>query len=324
MAVIAIDTPTDAQLRQWHRVVVAACAHDQPDEPPLDFEQTRARLLVPKMASRTLLWAEPGPDGDLAGVAYLRLPDDPDRAGEIDIHVRPEHRRGGIGTRLLAAAGGALRAGGCRTVFAQVVAGTPAVPFLEGRGFHCVLTLQSMLLRMAEVDPLEVARRVAEGRPGYRLRRWTGTVPNELAGQLATAKIAMAEGEQFRWDAARVREMAGVVAARGDDLYTVAALHGPSAAPELAGFTEVVVPGAAPERAAQYDTAVVPEHRGRRLGIWLKAAMLDWLRAERPEVAEIETDNADDNASMLAVNRELGFRGQREYREYQADTADLP
>jgi RimJ/RimL family protein N-acetyltransferase len=126
--------------------------------------------------------------------------------------------------------------------------------------------------------------------------------------------------DQMQWDADRVREMAEVVAKRGDDLYTVAALHGEV----VAGFTEVVVPAGAAERAAQYDTAVVPEHRGRRIGIWVKAAMLDWLRAERPEVGEIETDNSDDNVHMLAVNEELGFRRLREYRDYQAEAADLP
>ncbi|MGH3387634.1 MAG: GNAT family N-acetyltransferase, partial [Actinomadura sp.] len=161
--------------------------------------------------------------------------------------------------------------------------------------------------------------------------RWTGTVPDELAAAFARAKVAMGDPPaqdpaagaptgQVRWDADRVREMAEVVAKRGDDLYTVAALHGTA----VAGFTEVVVPAGAAERAAQYDTAVVPEHRGRRIGIWVKAAMLEWLRAERPEVREIETDNADDNVHMLAVNEELGFRRLREFRDYQADAVDLP
>jgi RimJ/RimL family protein N-acetyltransferase len=118
--------------------------------------------------------------------------------------------------------------------------------------------------------------------------------------------------------------MAEVVAKRGDDLYTVAAVCGAPPDEQIAGFTEVVVPGTAPARAAQYDTAVVPEHRGKRLGILVKAEMLQWLRAERPDIGEIETDNADDNSHMLAVNEELGFRRQREYREYQADVADLP
>ncbi|WP_262402405.1 hypothetical protein [Actinomadura sp. CNU-125] len=121
--------------------------------------------------------------------------------------------------------------------------------------------------------------------------------------------------------------MAELVAKRGDDLYTVAALTGGpggGGGEVIAGFTEMVVPAGAAGRAAQYDTAVVPEHRGRRIGIWVKAGMLRWLAAERPEVREIETDNAGDNAHMIAVNEELGFRVERESMEYQAAAADLP
>lgn len=331
MDIIALDDPTDAQIEEWQAVVAGARTHDHPGDPVPDVEQTRARLLVPRMASRNLMWAALCEDGRMSGVVHLRLPDDAGRAGEVEVHVLPGHRRRGIGTRLLEIAADGLRAGGCKTVIAQVLAGTPAVPFLETCGFQCVLSLRGMLLRVADMPPDRLAAMVAAGRPGYRLLRWTGTVPDELAGELATAKRAMADMpvgdmafESFRWNAEQVREMAAAVAARGDVLYTVAALYGPQAAPRIAGFTEIVVPAAAPERAAQYDTAVVPEHRGRRLGIWLKAAMLEWLRTERPDVHEIETDNADDNTHMLAVNEELGFRWQRDYLDYQADITDLP
>ncbi|ACY98064.1 MULTISPECIES: GNAT family N-acetyltransferase [Thermomonospora] len=330
MDVIALGDPTDAQIEQWQAVVAAVWAHDRPGEPAPDLEQTRSRLLEPPTTSRNLMWAALD-EGRMCAVACLRLPHDPDRSGEIDIQVLPGYRRRGIGTRLLATAADGLRAAGCKSVIVQAVAGTPAVPFLEARGFRCVLSLRAMLLRMDDIDPDRLAALVAAGPSGYRLTRWTGAVSDELAMELAMAKRAMADlslagpgGGSFRWDAVRVREMAEAVAARGDLLYTVAALYGPTSAPRIAGFTEVVVPSAAPERALQYDTAVVPEHRGRRLGIWLKAAMLQWLRTERPEVREIETDNADDNSHMLAVNEELGFRHQRDYLDYQADTADLP
>ncbi|REF00122.1 GNAT family N-acetyltransferase [Thermomonospora umbrina] len=329
MDVIALSDPTDAQIEEWQAVAAAVWAHDHPDEPAPEPEQVRARLMVPPMASRNLMWTARDATGRTCGVAYLRLPDDVGRAGEVDVQVLPEARRRGIGTRLLAAAADGLRAGYCKTVIVQALAGTPAVPFLEARGFHCVLSLRGMLLRLDEVDASQVAELVAAGHPDYRLLRWTGTVAEGLAGELAMAKRAMADmslGDMtaFRWDADRVREMAETVTARGETLYTVAALHGPASAPRIAGFTEVVVSAAAPERASQYDTAVVPEHRGRRLGIWLKAAMLEWLRDERPDVREIETDNADDNSHMLAVNEELGFRRERDYLDFQADTSDLP
>ncbi|MFA1543175.1 GNAT family N-acetyltransferase [Actinomadura monticuli] len=324
MDVIALDAPTDAQIRAWHEVLAAVHAADPAADPAPDPEGTARLLLGAEPGARQRLWAV-ADGGRLVAVAALRLSGEPgtDRPGEIDVQVHPVHRRRGLGRRLLAAAAEGLRADGRSSVIAQVLAGTPAVPFLESQGFECVLTLRGMLLRLDEVPPERVARLLAEAPAGYDLVRWRGVVPDEHAAALARAKHAMADLAEYEgapWDAHRVREMAEVVAKRGDALYTVAALHGGT----IAGFTEIVVPHDSAGRAAQYDTAVVPEHRGRRVGIWVKAAMLAWLADECPGVRDIETDNSGDNAHMIAVNEELGFRTERESLEYQARITDLP
>ncbi|MBW8487107.1 GNAT family N-acetyltransferase [Actinomadura parmotrematis] len=324
MDVIELGDPTDAQIRQWHAVLTAVHAADPAGEPAPEPEHTTARLLGAEQGSRQRLWTAVR-DGETVAVAALRLPGEPGaaRPGEIDIQVRPGHRRAGVGRALLTVAAAALRADGRASVIAQVLAGTPAVPFLEAHGFACVLVLQGLVLDLDALPAGRVGALVAAGPPGYELIRWRGVVPDEHAADLARAKEAMADLAEYEgapWDAGRVREMGELVAKRGDALYTVAAVRDGV----IAGFTEVVTSADQPGRAAQYDTAVVPEHRGRRLGIWVKAAMLEWLAAERPEVREIETDNAGDNVHMLAVNTELGFRRQRESREYQALAADLP
>ncbi|GLZ03131.1 N-acetyltransferase [Actinomadura sp. NBRC 104412] len=320
MDIIPLDDPTEERIARWQAVLTAVHAADPAGDPPPDAADTAAFL----RSGDQRLWTA-DENGETIAVAVLRLPGGPgaDRPAEIDIRVHPAHRRRGIGTRLMAVAAEGLRADGRTSVIAQVLAGTPAVPFLESLGFSCVLTLNGMLLRLDDLPPGRVETLVNAGPsapppgPGgtYRLVRWRGAVPDEYADALAHAKHAMAdlaEYEGLPWNARRVREMAGMVAKRGDDLYTVAAVHGPA----VAGFTEVVVPADAPRRAAQYDTAVVPEHRGRRLGIWVKAAMLQWLAGERPEVREIETDIDGDNSHMIAVNEELGYRRLQESREY--------
>ncbi len=54
-------------------------------------------------------------------------------------------------------------------------------------------------------------------------------------------------------------------------------------------------------------TAVAREHRGHRLGLRLKLAMLDLLARREPRLRHIMTSNAETNAHMIAINETLGY-----------------
>ena len=58
----------------------------------------------------------------------------------------------------------------------------------------------------------------------------------------------------------------------------------------------------------QQDTAVLPAHRGHRLGVWMKAANLSRLTADHPRISRVTTSNAADNEHMLRVNQQVGFK----------------
>lgn len=311
----------EADIAAWHRVVSASTAHDFPGEALPTLEQITGELAVTNLAGRRLNWIARDSAGLVGGVAGLRLFGGVgrDHLAEFALHVHPDNRGKGTGGRLLAAVTSAAIADGRRSLVVEASSTTPAVPFLERRGFGCALSLSVLLLVVAEMTDQRLAELVDADHPGYRLTRWRGTVPDGLAQAFTEARAAMDDGSagepDVRWDVDRVKEMAEVVHKRGDTLITVAALAGD----RVAGFTEIVIPRGDIRRVYQYDTAVVPSHRGNGLGLWVKAAMLEWLREEWPDVAEIETDNAEDNTHMLNVNERLGFRHLRHTRQYQLD-----
>ncbi|MEU0392676.1 GNAT family N-acetyltransferase [Streptomyces sp. NPDC006208] len=316
-------SPADATA--WHQVVAASMAHDLPGVPPPGPEQIHAQLTKPALNSHRLAWLAVGADGSAIGVAGLRLFTSPgrDHLAELELLVDPAQRRLGTGSRLLSAVVAACRAEDRRSLVVEAAADSPGEAFCEKRSFRQALALDHLILRLDQLDEAAVLQVAEAEHPGYRLTGWTGTVPDGLAAAFATAKNAMNDmpvGDldygTVDWDADRVRAMAQVIADRGDTLLTVAAVHDDGA---MAGYTEILLPRGAAARAQQYDTAVVPAHRGHGLGLWLKAAMVRRLRAEHPGVVEIETDNAEDNVHMLAVNHRLGFRSYRRTREFQLD-----
>lgn len=309
----------------WHQVVAASTAHDLPGAPTPDPGQIHAQLTKPALGSRRLTWLATGADGVPVAVAGLRLftSAGQEHLAEMELHVDPAHRRLGTGSRLLSAVVAACRAEGRRSLIVAAAADSPGEAFSERSGFRRALTLDHLMLRFDEMDEAGLRKIADAEHPGYRLTGWTGTVPDDLADAFAAAKNAMNDmpvGDldygNVAWDADRVRAMGKVVADRGDTLLTIAAVHDDGT---MAGYTEILLPKGAAPRAQQYDTAVVPEHRGHGLGLWVKAAMVRRLRAEYPGVVEIETDNADDNVHMLAVNHQLGFRSYRRTREFQLD-----
>lgn len=316
---------TTTEAAAWHEVVAASMAHDLPGVPPPSPGHVHAQLTRPALGSHRLTWLATGADGVPVGAAGVRLFTSPgqEHLAELELHVAPAHRRLGTGSLLLTAAVEACRAENRRSLITTAAADGPGESFGERKGFRRVLAFDHLVLRLDEQDESGPRALADAEHPGYRLAGWTGTVPDDLADAFAAAKDAMNDmpvGDmdhgRVTWDADRVRAMARVVADRGDTLLTLAALHHDGT---MAGYTEILLPQGAPARAQQYDTAVVSAHRGHGLGLWIKAAMVCRLRAEHPGVVEIETDNAEDNTHMLAVNTALGFRSYRRTVEFQLD-----
>jgi GNAT superfamily N-acetyltransferase len=239
--------------------------------------------------------------------------------------VRPDRRREGIGTLQLAEIEREVRAAGRRVV--QCFEGHPIDPDAEDptrdfalrHGFRSTLpALRSDLDLDGTPEALDAALAVLDAEvtgadlADYRLVTWWDRCPDEHLEDRALLRQRMSTDapqgdmvlEEEVWDGARVRESEQVAADRGATVVETCALHVPSG--RLAAFTVLEMP-ADRRQAFQEDTLVLREHRGHRLGMWVKAANLRAM-ASRFEVRRVVTYNAVENAPMLRVNRAMGFR----------------
>ena len=129
------------------------------------------------------------------------------------------------------------------------------------------------------------------------------------------------EHEPQLWDTERVRldERRHVV--QGLRSYTVAAQS--QATGELVGLTALAVDPAEPAWGFQELTAVSRPHRGHRLGLLAKVAMLELLAKREPQLTRILTGNADANEHMIAINNDLGFSVLDEWPCFEVGIAQV-
>ena len=124
------------------------------------------------------------------------------------------------------------------------------------------------------------------------------------------------------WDADRVRDRGDTrVRFGGNRGYAVAAVH--AATGEMAALTRVAIDPAYPAWGYQGITAVTRPHRGHRLGLLTKAAMLKWLMEAEPRLERIETWNAGSNQYMIAINEALGYAASGQFRSAELPVAAL-
>lgn len=234
----------------------------------------------------------------------------------VDLVVDPGFRRRGHGSAMLAQIWDVCREMGRPLFGSETWDGTAGVDFAARHGLDTKSVEVCRRMHLAGV-PSETIDRLYDGAlaaaADYELERVVGLTPREMLPALAAtvAAISDAPTDGLEWEREsfpleRVRRYEETQLAAGYRLYRLVARH--RASGELAGHTVVVVDAEVPAHGDQHDTAVVREHRGHRLGLLLKAAMVRWLREVEPQLETIETWNAESNGPMIAVNDALGYR----------------
>jgi GNAT superfamily N-acetyltransferase len=273
-------------------------------------------------------------DGDVVGRATVQ----PAAAGATSALVRaevaPGFRRRGIGGALADAAEELARSTGHTTAivfigvpespgpripaptgFGSVPAADPGVAFLLARGysFEQVDRVSRLDLPMPDLrDRTAVALR-ASG-PDYTVRTWTGGTPPPwredlalLATRMSTdAPSAALEAPEDPWTVERlVAEEERRDAGNPRRMLVAAAEHLPTG--RVVAYSELSIPGRRDRAVHQYNTLVLREHRGHRLGMLVKLANLVHLERVAPGHPSVFTFNAEENRPMLDVNEAIGF-----------------
>jgi GNAT superfamily N-acetyltransferase/RimJ/RimL family protein N-acetyltransferase len=320
MRIERADLADAGTIRACFQVFLAAQHADEPDGPFLTERPFRGWLTVGWGGDPREVWVVPNPlspeEGSVVGWYRLGLPDleNLDQA-DLMLVVHPAWRRRGLGRGLLEHAASRVAEHGRSVLNSGTRGGTGGEAFARSVGAEpgLVDVQRVMRVRAMSDDRLAQLREAAEqAAAGYSLVSWTGPVPEEFIEQAAALFAALNDAPHDPhvapavWDAQRVRERVNDLRPHyGLRTYAVAARH--DASGELAALTEVAVDPADPGWGHQMLTGVIRAHRGHRLGLLVKIAMAERLRAAEPAVERIETWNAESNQYMIAVNEALGY-----------------
>ncbi|WP_104431772.1 GNAT family N-acetyltransferase [Kineococcus xinjiangensis] len=305
----------------WYEVDAAAWSHEREDPALESPDEVRAELAADDGLSASHLLLALGPDGGPRGAARidLQLPDNT-HVADVGVAVAPQHRRRGVGRLLLERACAVARAEGRtrlrggveRPVDAATWPGSAAcdrwgLPLGQTEARHR-LELPVPPQRLVELETAALPHAA-----GYRVRTWAGPCADADVDALAALTARMSTDaptgdlhvEPETWDAARLRAAEARAAAQGRRSWTALA---EDAAGRAVGFTQLVQSRHEPHRLQQWDTLVLREHRGHRLGTLLKIAALRAATADAPAARHVTTWNAAENRPMIAVNEAMGYR----------------
>jgi len=325
MRISPIDPADDDAVRAWHDLLLACGRHDAPDSfVAASLEEVRGLLRGPAAGFSCAAWLGTE-DGVPVASGWAASPLAPEAREAVHVlpRVLPGRRRAGHGSAMLAELSAHADRTGRPLHLATGIwgpehgsdgAGSAVTGFAARHGFtigqvdarrRLVLPVDAGVLADAETE-------AAAYHCDYRIRAWAGPIPEELVEDWAAMQTVF-QADQPRGDletvaavitTEQIREDDRSLAASGQIKLNAIAL-GSDGAP--VGYSDLVVTTGGSEPARQWETVVLRPHRGHRLGLGLKVALLRLLQRTRPDLRATITVNALSNAPMVAVNDRLGY-----------------
>ncbi|MDX2972265.1 GNAT family N-acetyltransferase [Kribbella solani] len=234
----------------------------------------------------------------------------------IDVDVHPDHRGRGIGPALVERAEAFTRELGRDTIGYGCLDLPADDEFARAHGFEQKAIEVNRRQDLSTLDWDVVQRTYDEAvaaSTGYELTMLTGALPGdllepmvELTGSINDAPKDDLDLEDDVFSPERLRAYEEAQAKSDHTIYRVIAREKATGA--LAGHTVIAVERERPHLGEQHDTAVARAHRGHRLGALVKSAMLLWLREAEPQLARVDTWNAESNNHMIGINEKLNYQ----------------
>ncbi len=299
-----------------------------PEDPLRTVEETmRAWRFLPSYFEENLQAIWNGEQIVASANAEVSRTEDNQHLVWFEIEVLPEYREQGIAKRLLQFVCDIAQQEKRRLLMTFSDSAIPAgASFMNRLGAQTGMESSTNQLNMADLDRKLIQNWQSQApTKEFSLGIWEGPFPEAEIEAIAVMRSAIVNSmprenlalEDRKITKEEIRERERSFAERQMQRRTMYAKH--KASGELAGYSEIFWETAHPETLNQGDTGVYPKYRNHGLGRWLKAAMIDKVLKEIPQVKRIRTGNANSNAPMLKINYEMGFKPYKAWTTWQIE-----